>query len=364
MCITNFYFPKEFLEDLKRAYTDYTNITLSSKSIMKSIYLVSLCAKFYVKRRRLVYRDIFDQFEENNVHVIPRIDQWIELTKNSEQICKIMTVVNHHYDKNKNRFKLIDPDMMTNHNICEIHKTIFSGELDYLDLTDGTLVDIKCSSCDFKLEWFIQLLTYYSLLIKTKQQYVIKRLAIINIFTGVYFSYDVQDNYNVDGLIMYIGKYIENNFNALRKEFDIPNNFDVLRKEFDIPNNLNHMLNVPTRVYDIKINSLTLTPIDLVINTGVEKQKHNEDKLINCQNEKQNNNPDDELPDEDIKVMGNIFKNEKIVLKKSSRDKKTLIHSDSDTLCCKVLNVESCLNDLLSFDAFKSNKRNNNKLVM
>ncbi len=341
LCITNFYYPAEFFEELKQAYCEYTDITLRSKSIMKSIYLVSLCVKLSVKRRRLVYRDIYDLFEENNISVIPRIDQWINLIKKNKQICKIMSAVEHLFVKNNKSFQLInekniknksnfldtDTDTDTDTDKEKHIITIFSGELDYLDLTESTLVDIKCSSSDMKLEWLIQILTYYSLLVKTKQPYKIENLAIINIFTGVYYSYVIPNNYQVNDLMFFIGKYIENNLNGSRVEFEIPNN-------------LNQMVNFVTQGKDDHIKIPKDTPEETLkeipkVNPRVTSKHIQVEEILNHSSHHNLMN--------EIIVTQNLFKDKKKV------------HSIISP------NVESNLNKILSLNMFSECKINDIK---
>lgn len=215
LCITNFYYPTDFFEELKCAYEKFINVNLSSKQIMREIYLVSLCQKFRLGRRRLVYRDIFNLYEKNNATVIPRIDQWIELMKNSMEDCKIGTFVDLSFKRsNENTFE-------PSHKMSDTFDIIFAGEIDYINLTDNTLVDIKCSTHDFKLEWLLQLLMYYSILSKADKKYIIKKLAIANIFRGIYYTFDVPPDYNANGLIKFAEDLIKDNLNGKRKKLNI-----------------------------------------------------------------------------------------------------------------------------------------------
>jgi DNA polymerase III epsilon subunit-like protein len=106
------------------------------------------------------------------------------------------------------------------------NKTIIIGEIDLID--NDTIVDFKCSESEFKLEWLLQLLFYYSLYEKERKKKdeitletsssslkledpkknklkKIKKLKIINIMYGYEYTIDISElKYNYIDLINYI----------------------------------------------------------------------------------------------------------------------------------------------------------------
>ena len=75
--------------------------------------------------------------------LIKRMDDYINLFSLHKNIC-CKVLVRHEFINNKKE------------------QCFICGEIDMID--NDTIIDFKCSECDFKLEWFVQLLTYYSLL--------------------------------------------------------------------------------------------------------------------------------------------------------------------------------------------------------
>ena len=99
--------------------------------------------------------------------------------------------------------------------------------MDYIDITNNTIVDIKCSESEFKVEWLIQLLLYYSLFkavhgcCDNYDDIIIKKLAVINIFTGKYYSVDIPDEYDWEGMIDYVKNMITKSIKGIRDKVDI-----------------------------------------------------------------------------------------------------------------------------------------------
>jgi hypothetical protein len=168
--------------------------------------------------------------KKNNTTVIPRIDQWINLMKNSSEECKIGTFVDMSFQLNDNMFEPSDKTSKT-------FDVIFTGEIDYIDLTNHTLVDIKCSTNDFKLEWLLQLLMYYSILSKADRKYVIKKIAIANIFRGIYYTFDIPGNYNVNGMIGFAKHLVKDSLNGKRKKLNICTNDLCMMMQSDTTTN-------------------------------------------------------------------------------------------------------------------------------
>jgi hypothetical protein len=215
MGMQDYQYPKEFIKKLRKSYDLYknNNITTIDENIINSIYHVSLCPKLNNDRRRLVYRNIQNLYEENSTDVIPRIDEYVKKISNNVILCKLQM----------NKLFKIDKNTIS-----------FVGELDYIDITNDTLVDIKCSEGDFKVEWLIQLLIYYSLFMcnpnccKEYYDIEIKKLAIINIFTGKYYEIVIPHNYNWENLLDYVRNMIADDIKGIR---DVHTN--VLDQDYD-----------------------------------------------------------------------------------------------------------------------------------
>jgi DNA polymerase III epsilon subunit-like protein len=113
-------------------------------------------------------------------------------------------------------------ELMNDHDItCKktiYHKfkdvAILMGEIDLIDWSEETLIDIKCSESDFKLEWYVQLLIYYAFL-ESKVQNKIKYLGIINIMNGKYYKIK-KPELNVESFIKYIELMIKRDQNNYR----------------------------------------------------------------------------------------------------------------------------------------------------
>jgi DNA polymerase III epsilon subunit-like protein len=161
----------------------------------KDIYWISVCRNFRLERRRLVYRDIFNLIESNILNttndnsLINRMDDYIKLYSKHKNIsCKVL--VRHEFKNNKKE------------------KCFICGEIDMVD--DDTIIDFKCSESDFKLEWLVQLLTYYFLLNNNS----INKLCIINIMNGHEYLFIIPENYKTinkkNELIEYLEIKIKN----------------------------------------------------------------------------------------------------------------------------------------------------------
>jgi superfamily I DNA/RNA helicase len=224
--ISDVYLPESFISNLKSSYKIYTNKSKHTNSISNSLYQVSLCPQINNNRARLVYRSIKPLYDENNKTVLHRIDSYVNLItgEGSEQKCKI----------NVGKKYKIDNEVV-----------ILRGEIDYLDITNNTLVDIKCSEGEFKLEWLLQLLIYYALLSEgniskdnTDDEITIKKLAIINIFTGKYYELKIPKNYDCSGLLDYIEKLISDDRKGItgcEKTLDIDSMLDK-KSKIALPN--------------------------------------------------------------------------------------------------------------------------------
>jgi hypothetical protein len=200
--ISDFHYPSSFLKRLLEAYIKYVNKEFKNDDILEDIYFVSLCLKFNFDRRRLVYRNVYDLFIKNFNDVKKRIDDYCDSIKNNDTLCKIN--VNKSYKISDNNIKL-----------C--------GEIDYINVTSKTLVDIKCSESDYKVEWFVQLLSYYALFnhdsykVGSRPHRVeIDNVGIFNPITGKYIEIKIPEDYNWDALLEYYGQLIGDSLDGTR----------------------------------------------------------------------------------------------------------------------------------------------------
>ncbi|VBB18694.1 UvrD/REP helicase [Yasminevirus sp. GU-2018] len=172
------YMPYEFREKFETSYKNYRKFDPKRPQIdvRKDVYNVSLCQNVYDGRRRLLYKDCFDEFDTDK-GLYNDIDAWA-----------------HSY-----RHRRIYTKM------CLVHKGYgICGELDMIDLTkDGeTIIDVKCSlNSEYKLEWIIQLMMY-SALYKHNFRKVINKLGVYNPLRGTYTEVDLENwNHHLDLLI-------------------------------------------------------------------------------------------------------------------------------------------------------------------
>jgi DNA polymerase III epsilon subunit-like protein len=199
-------YPREFMKKLKSAYEIFRDNKKKSDDILKEIYYVSLCRKFCDERRRLIYRDIFDVFIKDFDKIHNRIKEYSELIKNNDILCKVNTGIIYK----------IGTEYIK---IC--------GELDMINITDYMIVDFKCSESDFKVEWLLQVLIYYALLITNDQikEGDITTVGIFNILNGKLYKISIPNNYNFEGLINYIKNLIEKDMQSNRDHENIDINF-------------------------------------------------------------------------------------------------------------------------------------------
>lgn len=191
-------YPAYFLNRLKLAYERYINPKIDDDKILNDLYYVSLCRKFINNRRRLVYRDIFDLFIEDFEQLNSRIKQYADNVKDNSIKCKINTSCVYSIDR---------------------EFVVLAGEIDAINSTTKTLIDFKCSESDFKIEWLLQLLIYYSLLIINEQIDIddIENLAIFNILDGKLYEIPIKDiNYDAEAMIQYIKELIEKDMRSER----------------------------------------------------------------------------------------------------------------------------------------------------
>ena len=223
MGLQNYHYPESFMTKLRESYNSYKNKNLPADKIKEAIYYVSLCPKFNDNRRRLVYRDIQEMYDENSIKVIPRIDEYVKLLKKEKILCKLQ--MNKVFKINRENVALV-------------------GELDFINITKNTIVDIKCSDGEFKIEWLLQLMIYYALFMCNPKccdnydEIEIKNVGIINLFTGKYYEIEIPVDYDWEGLLDFVETVMADSLKGLR-ENEIHN--DLIAS--------NHIIN--TNVVDI-----------------------------------------------------------------------------------------------------------------
>lgn len=187
-----FTYPTNVLNSLNISYMKTKDLQLSSKSILKEIYWISLCRNFRNDRNRLAYKNIYKLIEENLVKdfnsnsLLEQMERLILKLSNTNSKCKVN--VQHKFYSNKI--------------LCSI-----CGEIDLINTETKNLIDLKCSENEYRLEWMVQLLLYYSLLPK-KERDNIKKVSIINVFTGLIYTIDIPDHYKSDKLLEFMEKKI------------------------------------------------------------------------------------------------------------------------------------------------------------
>ena len=205
------YYPPPILGKMLSAYRDYCDSTKSSATIMRSIYYVSLCRKFNSHRRRLVYRDIYELFNEYSLSIIPRIDQMIGMICGSGD--RLMTKIN----------------LIKNYTMNHTTISLF-GEIKFINIDRMTLIHTMYSESDYRLEWMIQLLIIYSMYVDQNNSTIdIRSFVIVNVFNGTIYSFDIPTNYCTTQLLDVVGGMIENSTSGVRN-----NRLDSMQSNINI----------------------------------------------------------------------------------------------------------------------------------
>lgn len=179
------YLPPELKHLMKNSYNDYKNKNKKTNSVCYQLYQVSLCSNILADRRRLLYKDVFDKFTYDT-QLFADIKKYTATIKDNDLICK----------------KYVFDEIRS-----------IEGEIDLLNITDKEIIDFKASKdINCKLEWLLQLLTYYSLL--KIEQYdntnniiapiEIKYLTIYNPLQGNVYKFDITGWDKYDELLSYL----------------------------------------------------------------------------------------------------------------------------------------------------------------
>lgn len=194
------FLPNEFESTMIDSYDKYISNTLIDN---KHIYNISLCHNVYLNRKRLLYRDCFEMFDEN------------------KKIYDDIILFCNKYSNNNILIKktLIDKDRM----IC--------GELDMYDETLNKIVDFKTSlSKHIQIEWILQLLTYTALM-KCIYKSNISLISIYNPITGFEYNIDIKDWNKEKELLDYLKKIRdEKDKKKIKQDFKKDLNKDIIKR--------------------------------------------------------------------------------------------------------------------------------------
>lgn len=160
--------PQIFCDKIKNSYNFYNNPKYDSSKIKYHIYNISTCSNILNGRKRLLHREIFDYLNMDDAF-FDDIDKFLGLIDcESTILCKKM-VKNIKYD--------------------------ILGEIDLLIIKNNNvkIIDFKCSQSEtFKFEWFLQLLTYCSILKLENPVFQINFLEIYNPLMGEIYTFDIN----------------------------------------------------------------------------------------------------------------------------------------------------------------------------
>jgi hypothetical protein len=198
-------YPDSFMKKLGECYESYKNTNGSLDKIKEAIYYVSLCYKFNEQTNglKLIYRNVQNLFEQNDANVFSRIDEYAKLLAKDNILCKI--TVSKNYKINNET----------------IHLT---GEIDYINVTTGSIVSIKCSETEFDPTWLVQLMIRYALFMNSPSccdkydSIKINKVGAINIFNGKYYEMIIPKNYDYNALLNFVGTVIEDDIKGIEKK--------------------------------------------------------------------------------------------------------------------------------------------------
>lgn len=212
--IRKFTFPSNVIAKIKQSYEKLQNNNNQNKDVEDELYWISLCRNFRLDRTRLAYRNISEYFKKN-IH--------IEYLKNKTDDVITPDTIKSRMEFYINKYGTNKPylpkcKIYLEHRFKNIYgnKCFLLGELDILvpnisisdsdsDLNTWTLIDFKCSESDFRLEWQLQLMTYYSLIKYNgiESNLNITKIGIINIMDGREYFFDIPSDYDYIKLIEY-----------------------------------------------------------------------------------------------------------------------------------------------------------------
>ena len=173
------YIPERFRNEMVKSLINYKLEQQPCYKIMKDIYNVSLCGNIYQKRRRLLYKNVFEVFNHSQDLFKDIESNFIERIREDKLRCK--------YIINNQRYDII-------------------GEMDLINVSQKSIIDFKCSkSNEVNLEWILQLLTYNALL-SIKKNASLKTIQIYNPIAGKLYTIDISEWKKSSELLRYLYK--------------------------------------------------------------------------------------------------------------------------------------------------------------
>ena len=274
--IRNFTYPSNIINRIKLGYQKVQNISNTNNSdIEEDIYWISLCRNFRLERTRLAYKNIFQLVKKNFYLGLTNITSNQNIL--SLEFNTIKSRADFYVKKYTNQIKSNFPKckISLEHKFKNQQKKTCSilGELDIIvwniDKKTWTLIDFKCSESEFKLEWELQLLTYYSL-IKMLDLYnniEIGQIGIINLMDGKEYYFDIPKNYDFIGLIEYFEEKIQLDQLSIRPK---PNLDYIITTNSSNLSNLSNLLNSPNlsnHIINYNLTSTKSTKYIMVLDT-------------------------------------------------------------------------------------------------
>ena len=228
--IRKFTFPQNVINKIKHSYQKVQDNFIQTSDVSEEIYWISLCRNFRLERTRLAWRNIYEIFKQGILNVYMPKTQSIQSTQSIQPIQQ--DTIKSRMEYYINKFGMESNNVpkckiYTEHKFKNVYgnKCAILGELDILvpswlcnqesnknydkncdkNCNKWTLIDFKCSESDFRLEWMLQLLTYYSLikLNGLEQNINIDRIGIINVMDGKEYYFDIEPDYDFISLILY-----------------------------------------------------------------------------------------------------------------------------------------------------------------
>lgn len=184
--------PNNFIKAVSNSYDKYRDINKTTKNIIYDIYNVSLVRKVLGNRKRLVYRSVYDIFDKKYERVSDNIDKFLIQKKNNFLFCEVGV---------DRIFKLTD----------SIDVEVF-GDVFLIDADNGEMVCIKYSETEVKIEWILEQLMLYILLLEKKELTdVITKINIINLLRGKSYVFQIPEKEYMDQFVTYIVSLIKRN---------------------------------------------------------------------------------------------------------------------------------------------------------
>ncbi|ARF08649.1 UvrD/REP helicase family protein [Catovirus CTV1] len=229
-----FTYPTRFVKQLNDSYKKYIMKENDNDSILSDIYTVSLCDKICEGRKRLMYKNVFPFFKED-------------------------------YNKIKDRLNVF-ADQLNHRNIIhnlpiglsiEIEKNPITIKDKIMAIDNDSVIDIRYSESELKIEWLIQMIMSVSILNKKDEaKFNIKKILIINILKGKLYEFSINPKYDYDKVYQYMIELIKRQMQNKDKICDDDN---ILKVDWLVKNDNNNNNNIKN---DIQMN------IPRVLNAG------------------------------------------------------------------------------------------------